>query len=69
MGKLTLLYGASIALGATVLAPSRSALALRLAILASFPAQLLLCSVFDRRELDSLRRLPLAMLSRAARTA
>jgi O-antigen/teichoic acid export membrane protein len=69
MGKLTLLYGASIALGATFLAPSRSALALRLAVLASFPAQLLLCSVFDQRELDSLRRLPLAMLSRAARTA
>jgi O-antigen/teichoic acid export membrane protein len=67
MHKLVLLYCAGTALGAAIAAPSYSSLVLRLTVLASFPLQLYVAAVFGRQELESLRRLPIALLSRGER--
>jgi O-antigen/teichoic acid export membrane protein len=69
LNKLVLLYGASTLVGVAVAAPTSASLALRLLLLASFPLQLFLASVFASQELESLRHLPVALLSRRARAA
>jgi O-antigen/teichoic acid export membrane protein len=67
--KLALLYGVSTVVGMAVADLSPASLALRLLVFVSFPFQLYLASVFGRQELESLRRLPIALLSRSGGAA
>ena len=66
LGKLAVLYVAVLAAGTALAGPSASSVALRVALVVSFPVLLLAVGFFAQGERDSLRRLLQIRRARAA---